>query len=143
MCLSCGADISPMCGRFARKEKDRQLAEALKVAFLSHLQPRYNIAPSQLIACVRSNSESKERECVELNWGLVPFWAKDLRKTKPMSKAMSETAAKKAYFRKPFKSQRLVILSVGFYEWDSKVATSKQPYYFRFKDKRMFCFAGL
>jgi len=61
-----------MCGRFTRKENMQQLAELLGLKLLPPLRPRYNIAPSQLVACVRTNPESKEREFTELKWGLVP-----------------------------------------------------------------------
>ena len=61
-----------MCGRFTRKEKDRHLAEALKIIFPTHLKPRYNIAPSQLIECVRSNPESKEPRMCGIKVGPRP-----------------------------------------------------------------------
>lgn len=44
--------LSLMCGRFTRKEKDRHLAEALKVVFNLNSTPSYNIPPSQMVACV-------------------------------------------------------------------------------------------
>ncbi len=131
-----------MCGRFTRKKKDRQLAEALNVVFPLHRPPRNNIAPSQLIACVRANPESQEREYTELKWGLVPSWAKDVSIGQKMINARSETVSEKPSFRKAFKQQRCVVLADGYYEW-KREGKAKQPYYIRFKDQRMFCFAGL
>ena len=131
-----------MCGRFTRKEKDRHLAEALKVAFPSDITPRYNIAPSQQVACVRSIPESKERECVELKWGLVPSWAKDVSIGNKMINARAETASEKPSFRKAFKHHRCVVLADGYYEWNRE-GKAKQPFYIQFKDQRMFAFAGL
>ena len=61
-----------MCGRFTRKENLQHLAEQPGLKALPQLEPRYNIAPSQLIAWVRTNPESEEREFTELKWGLVP-----------------------------------------------------------------------
>ena len=61
-----------MFGRFTRKENLQRLAEQLGLKVIPSLSPRYNIAPSQLVACVRTNPESKEREFTELKWGLVP-----------------------------------------------------------------------
>lgn len=95
-----------MCGRFTRKEKDRQLAEALNTVFPLESTLRYNIAPSQLIACVRSIPESQERECIDLKWGLVPSWAKDVSIGNKMINARSETVAEKPSFRKAFKQQQ-------------------------------------
>lgn len=66
-----------MCGRFTRKENFQQIADQLGLKALPSLPPRYNIAPSQLVACVRTNPKTREREFVELKWGLIPSWAKD------------------------------------------------------------------
>ena len=130
------------CGRFTRKENMQHLAELLGLKVLPPLPPRYNIAPSQLVACVRTNPESKERECVELKWGLVPSWAKDPSIGNKMINARAETVAEKPSFRKAFKQQRCLVLADGFYEWKREGKT-KQPYYIRFKDHRLFAFAGL
>lgn len=131
-----------MCGRFTRKENFQQLAEQLGLKVLPQLEPRYNIAPSQRVACVRTNPESIERECVELKWGLVPSWAKDAGIGNKLINARGETVADKPSFRKAFKQQRCLVLADGFYEWKREGKT-KQPYYIRFKDGRLFAFAGL
>ena len=55
----------------------QHLAELLGLPIPSLLASRYNIAPSQRVACVRTNPETTEREWVDLKWGLVPSWAKD------------------------------------------------------------------
>jgi len=131
-----------MCGRFTRKENFKQLAKILGLQNLPAFPPRYNIAPSQLIACIRANPESQENECVQLKWGLVPSWAKDSNIGQKMINARAETVAEKPTFRQAFKRQRCLILADGFYEWrrEGKV---KQPYYIHFSDNRTFAFAGL
>jgi putative SOS response-associated peptidase YedK len=131
-----------MCGRFTRKENFQHLAEQLGIKVLPPLSPRYNIAPSQLVACVRTNIESEQRECTELKWGLVPSWAKDPSIGNKLINARGETVAEKPAFRKAFKQQRCLVLADGFYEWKQDGKT-KQPYYVRFKDQRLFAFAGL
>jgi len=131
-----------MCGRFTRKETIQQLAEQLGLKILPPLSPRYNIAPSQLVACVRTSLETHQRECLELKWGLVPSWAKDPSIGNKLINARGETVAEKPAFRKAFKQQRCLILADGFYEWKREGKT-KQPYYIRFKDNRLFAFAGL
>lgn len=131
-----------MCGRFTQKENFQRIAEQLGLKGFPSLSPRYNIAPSQLVACVRANPESKERECVELKWGLVPSWAKDPGIGNTLINARAETVAEKPSFRKAFKQQRCLVLADGFYEW-KREGNRKQPYYIRFKDQRLFAFAGL
>ena len=131
-----------MCGRFTRKESFQHLAEELGLRALPSLSPRYNIAPSQLVACVRTNLESRQRECMELKWGLVPSWAKDPSIGHRLINARGETVAEKPAFRKAFKQQRCLVLADGYYEWKQE-GQSKQPYYIRFKDHRLFALAGL
>jgi len=131
-----------MCGRFTRKENMQHLAELLGLPIPPPLAPRYNIAPSQLVACVRGNRETGNYEFVELQWGLVPSWAKDPSIGHKLINARGETVAEKPSFRKAFKHQRCLVLADGFYEW-KREGKSKQPYYIRFKDHRLFAFAGL
>ena len=131
-----------MCGRFTRKESMQHLAELLGLPIPPPLPPRYHIAPSQLVACVRTNPETTEREWVELKWGLVPSWAKDPSIGNKLINARGETVAEKPSFRHAFKKQRCLMLADGFYEWKREGKT-KQPYYIRMKDHRLFAFAGL
>ena len=131
-----------MCGRFTRKENMQHLAELLGLKALPPLPPRYNIAPSQWVACVRTNPETRQRECKELQWGLVPSWAKDASIGNKLINARGETVAEKPAFRNALKHQRCLVLADGFYEW-KREGNTKQPYYIRFKDHRLFAFAGL
>lgn len=131
-----------MCGRFTRKESFKKLVEQLGLKVIPTLKPRYNIAPSQLVACVRINPKSNEQECVELKWGLVPSWAKNPSIGYKMINARAETIVEKPAFRRAFKQQRCLVLADGFYEWKRQGKT-KQPYYIRFKDQRLFALAGL
>ena len=131
-----------MCGRFTRKENFQQMAEILGLKALPPLSPRYNIAPSQLVACIRTNLETKDREWCTLQWGLVPSWAKDPSIGNKLINARGETVADKPSFRQAFKQQRCLVLADGFYEWKREGKT-KQPYYIRLKNGRPFAFAGL
>jgi putative SOS response-associated peptidase YedK len=131
-----------MCGRFTRKENVQHLAEQLGLTVIPPLRPRYNIAPSQLVACVRTNLETRRREWVDLQWGLVPSWARDPGIGNKLIQARGETVAEKPAFRRAFTHQRCLILADGFYEWKREGKT-KQPYYIRLTDHRPFAFAGL
>jgi len=131
-----------MCGRFTRTENMQHLAKLLGLPIPPPLASRYNIAPSQLVACVRTNSETTEREWVELQWGLVPSWAKEISIGLKLINARGETVAEKPSFRKAFTHRRCLVLADGFYEW-KREGTKKQPYYIRMKDHRPFAFAGL
>ena len=131
-----------MCGRYTLKTTPELVADQFHFEELSGLTPRYNIAPSQLVACVRKSSGSSTREGVMLRWGLIPSWAKDPVIGMKLTNARAESVAEKPSFRKSFRQRRCLVLADGFYEWQ-KEGRVKQPYYIRMKDDRPFAFAGL
>ncbi|HUY90813.1 MAG TPA: SOS response-associated peptidase [Pirellulales bacterium] len=137
-----------MCGRFTRandyfsdRARQQKFLQQLGLSEAPPLEPRYNIAPTQDIAAVRATADDG-RELVVLHWGLVPSWAKDTAIGNRMVNARAETIAEKPAFRSAFRRRRCLIPADGFYEWQAQGRT-KQPYLIRFKDRRLFCFAGL
>ncbi len=133
-----------MCGRYTLSDPGDLLRE-VAVENVSDpeqvLAPRYNIAPTQEAAVVRSDAEGR-RELALLRWGLVPFWAKEISIGSRMINARSETAAEKPSFRAAFKRRRCLILADGFYEW-RKIGKTKQPFHIHFARRRPFTMAGL
>ena len=63
-------------------------------------EPRYNIAPTQMIPVVLE--QSGERIIEALRWGLIPSWAKDESIGSKMINARAETLAEKPSFRDAF-----------------------------------------
>ncbi|ODA29246.1 SOS response-associated peptidase [Planctopirus hydrillae] len=132
-----------MCGRFTLRTELKLLAELYGFQPISlPWTPRYNIAPTQLVAAVRLSADASSRELEMLRWGLVPSWAKEIPKGRPMINARADTVAEKPTFRAAFKRRRCLILADGFYEWhqDGEI---KEPYYIRMRDERPFAMAGL
>lgn len=78
-----------------------------------------------------------------MRWGLVPFWARDVKISYDLINAMAETVAEKPAFRDAFKKRRCIIPADGFYEWQKLDARRKQPYAIVMKDRSVFGFAGL
>ena len=80
-----------MCGRFDRHSSLAEFAHAidgLHVAASEELPPSYNVAPSQRALVIRDTPEG--RVASALVWGLIPSWAKDSKKNRPIN-ARSET----------------------------------------------------
>jgi putative SOS response-associated peptidase YedK len=131
-----------MCGRFTLTLTGEQLALAfpwLNVA--TDLTPRYNIAPSQMVAAV-PNKDVRQLE--QFRWGLIPFWAKDPRIGNRMINARAETLAEKPSFRAPYRRRRCLVLADGFYEWQSRPGQRrKTPFHIRLASQEPFGFAGL
>jgi putative SOS response-associated peptidase YedK len=132
-----------MCGRFTNSAKLEQIKTEFKVGTKNPnlFQPRYNIAPTQMIDVVFE--PETERVLSQLKWGLVPSWAKDVEIGSRMINARAETITEKPSFREAFRQRRCVIPASGFYEWQKMERRAKQPYYFYLKDKEVFGFAGL
>lgn len=132
-----------MCGRFTQTapwEKVKKEFTA-KTPENDLFQPRYNIAPMQIVPVVR-DAESN-RVVSELKWGLVPSWSKDAEIGNRMINARAETLTEKPSFREAFAKRRCLIPTSGFYEWKKTDSGAKQPFYFYLKDKEVFGFAGL
>src|SRR5215470_10325551 len=130
-----------MCGRYTLNRSAKELLERFAVQqVLFPVAARYNIAPSQEVAVVLND---KDTRCLEqLKWGLIPFWVKDLKKTKPLINARAESLAEKPSFKQALARRRCLIPADGFYEWKSEAAT-RTPMYIQMRDHRLFAFAGL
>jgi putative SOS response-associated peptidase YedK len=132
-----------MCGRFTNNANPRQINTEFKIGTKNSniFQPRFNIAPSQMIDVVFE--PETERTLTQLKWGLVPSWSKDAPTSKGLINARAETITEKPSFREAFKKRRCIIPASGFYEWQKKGTGAKQPFYFYLKEKEVFGFAGL
>ena len=130
-----------MCGRFTLRTPTETIATLFGGLQLPPLKPRYNIAPTQMVSCVRADVD-RPFNYAELRWGLIPSWSKDLKIGARMINARGETVSEKPSFRSAFKKRRCLVLGDGFFEW-KKEADGKQPYFVTRVDEQPFCMAGL
>lgn len=130
-----------MCGRFSLLAPGELIADLFDLPEAPQLAPRYNIAPTQPVAAVRT-SRSGTRELTYFQWGLIPSWSKDPSIGSRMINARSETAAEKASFRSAMRYRRCLVPADGFYEWH-QLNGRKQPVRIHMKDERPFAIAGL
>lgn len=131
-----------MCGRFTRSGPVREVAKLFELAEPPpELAPRYNVAPSQVVAVVGLKPDGR-RGLAQLRWGLVPSWSQELNpKIKPIN-ARAETLLEKPTFRECFLGKRCIIPADGFYEW-AKDGKKRKPFHIRLKGGALFGFAGL
>jgi putative SOS response-associated peptidase YedK len=140
-----------MCRRYKLTVPFREIVPIYNLTNIPYgkfdnIPARYNIAPSQDIAVIRSDENdagTMMRTLDMLRWGLVPSWAKDLKMGHSLINAMGETVSAHASFREAFKRRRCIIPADGFYEWKKVDAETKQPYCFGMKGGELFGFAGL
>jgi putative SOS response-associated peptidase YedK len=130
-----------MCGRFAFYSPAEAAAALFEFEVSATTEPRYNIAPTQLVPAVRL-AQTGGREFTMLRWGLVPFWARDPSIGNRMINARAETLAEKPAYRSAYEKRRCLVLADGFYEW-RKDGAGKTPYFISLANGRPFAFAGV
>lgn len=136
-----------MCGRItlASKVSDlRDLIDFEEGTMPAELEARYNIAPTQPVLAFRHDKDHTRPVPAFFQWGLVPFWADDVKIGSRMINARSETVVEKPAFRAAFKYRRCIIPVDGFYEWHkSAESRTKTPYWIHRRDRKPFALAGL
>jgi putative SOS response-associated peptidase YedK len=131
-----------MCGRFVSASPPDELARYFGAELDDDLEPNFNVAPTNEVYAVRARDD--HRHLTALRWGLVPFWAKDLKIGSRMINARAETVAEKPAFRKAYQRHRCLIPADGFYEWAKlEGRKNKQPYFIHRTDGEPVVFAGL
>ncbi len=130
-----------MCGRFTLYVDSKKLNTVFHLTEnIFDYVPRFNIAPGQNIPVVTQGAGG--RVISYMKWGLVPYWAKDVKIGNRLINARAETIDEKPAFRTSFKHRRCLIPADGFYEW-KKVNGKKQPVYISLPDRSVFAFAGI
>ncbi len=128
-----------MCGRFTQTKSRKEVLEQLGGIELPPLfHGRYNIAPTQKIATLRT--DGRVAEC---RWGFD-----HPKSAAPIINARIETLAERPMFKDLLSAHRCLIPADGFYEWKGR-----QPYYFQLAGRGeasrsrttppLFAFAGL
>jgi putative SOS response-associated peptidase YedK len=92
------------------------------------------------VAAIRAGPAGPEG--VQLRWGLVPYWARDVAIGNRLINARAESLADRPAFRDAFHRRHCVVLASGFYEWRQE-AHGRTPYYVAPRDGRPLAFAGL
>ena len=132
-----------MCGRVVQKTplgEIRVLFETVNP--IPNAAPTFNGAPTDTLPVVRLDRDGR-RSLDLLRWGLVPWWAKDIKMGVRCINAMAETVASKPAFRDAFaRGQRCIVPVDAFYEW-KRIGASKQPYAIVGADGLPLALAGL
>jgi putative SOS response-associated peptidase YedK len=134
-----------MCGR-VRLSSD---VSEIKLVFglpperpVPNFAPSWNAAPTDPLPVVRWDARAGERGLEVMRWGLVPFWAKDIKVGFANINAKAEGIEGKPAFREAFQRRRCLVPVDNFYEW-KKTAAGKQPYAVALADGGLMALAGL
>ena len=134
-----------MCGR-ARLSSD---VSEIKLAFsipperpTPNVAPSWNVAPTDPLPIVHYDAKEGARSLEVMRWGLIPYWAKDIKIGFSTINARAEEVDIKPAFREAFQRRRCLVPVDNFYEW-AKTGTGKQPYAIALADRRLMALAGL
>lgn len=128
-----------MCGRFSLTVNEAELNERFHLAGGTEPYiPRYNCAPTQELAVITGTGNLKLNY---MRWGLVPYWAKDIKIGAKMINARAETILEKTSFRSAFSHRRCLVPATSFFEW--KKGEVKIPYVIKPAGGGVFSMAGI
>jgi putative SOS response-associated peptidase YedK len=134
-----------MCGR-ARLSSD---VSEIQVAFripaerpIPNFPPSWNVAPTDSLPVVRYDQKAGQRSLDLLRWGLIPYWAKDIKVGFANINAKAEGIETRPAFRDAFERRRCLVPVDNFYEW-KKTDAGKQPYAIALADRGIMALAGL
>ena len=109
-----------MCGRYSVVIDEAKLREQFTRDLFTPknaLAKNYNVAPTQRNPVITNKAPDQLQL---FRWGLVPFWAKDLKIGARMINARREGIEDKPSFRKAIRECRCLVLADSFYEWQRK-----------------------
>ena len=135
-----------MCGR-ARLSSD---VSEIKLAFsipperpAPNIAPSWNVAPTDPLPIVHYDAKEGTRSLEVMRWGLIPYWAKDIKIGFSTINAMAETVDTKPVCREAFQRRRCIVPVDNFYEWKKLGPKEKQPYAIALADRSLMALAGL
>jgi SOS response associated peptidase (SRAP) len=82
-----------------------------------NIAPSWNVAPTDPLPVVHYDRRAGERSLDVMRWGLVPYWAKDIKVGFANINAKAEGIEGKPAFREAFQRWRCLVPVDNFYEW--------------------------
>jgi putative SOS response-associated peptidase YedK len=135
-----------VCGRYTNTAGVEELNDRFSVPIAGEAGTRrFNIAPTEEVLAIVSPRGRPEAR--RLRWGLVPWWAKDLKSASRMINARVETVASRPAYREliPKSSRRALQVADGYFEWlkPERRGEPRQPFFFQVDGGIPFVFAAL
>jgi putative SOS response-associated peptidase YedK len=135
-----------MCGRVKLEGDFSQLKTTFHIPDdypAPSYAPSWNVVPTDSLPIVRYNDKTGSRALDLMRWGLVPYWAKDIKVSFANINAMAETVDTKPAFKTAFAKRRCLVPIEAFYEWKKLGPKEKQPYAIALAGGGFMALAGL
>jgi putative SOS response-associated peptidase YedK len=129
-----------MCGRYSLNKSKIELEERFQAEMLADFKPRFNIAPTQLVPVITSDSP---KGFSFFYWGITPDFGQNKPVAQKLINARSETINEKISFKGSFQRRRCLIPADGFFEWKKLGKKTKIPYRFTLREEEIFSYAGI
>jgi putative SOS response-associated peptidase YedK len=130
-----------MCGRAKLPDDVSEIKLDLKIDWdeIADYRPNWNAAPTSKLPVVVSSGGM--RKLTLMRWGLVPFWAKDIKIGSSTFNARADGIDTRPAFRAAWKEgRRCLVIADGYYEWRD---ADKQPFAVALGNRGPMTFAGL
>jgi len=79
--------------------------------------PSWNVAPTDSLPIVRYDRKAEQRSLDLLRWGLIPYWAKDIKVGFANINAKAEGIETRPAFRQALERRRCLVPVDNFFEW--------------------------
>jgi putative SOS response-associated peptidase YedK len=132
-----------MCGRFVQAQDPSDYADffSARVSLTESLDRSWNVAPTDQVYAVAEHDG--DRLLGTFRWGLIPWFAKEIKVGARHINARAETVETTAAFKRSFENRRCIVPADGFYEWEKKPDASKLPHFIHSADGGPLALAGL
>lgn len=130
-----------MCTRYVFTDPAEAIRDLFRItAPLPNWPPSYNVAPTHIMPVIRPIDGG--REIAMMQWGLIPFFSKEGKRSITTFNARAEELRSKPIYRESFKTRRCVVPVTGYIEFTGAKA-NKTAHLFTRKDGKPIALAGL
>ena len=129
-----------MCGRHFLDTYFDDLEAYFDLVNNVQFESRYNISPQANVLTIFRGEGNFE--LAEMQWGMIPDWAKPDQFKRPIINARSETIWEKPSFRNLIHNNRCIIPVSGFFEWQRHGST-KLPHVIRINNEPIMLLGGI
>lgn len=126
-----------MCGRYTIRNPQIVFDEFSITGEQPKLEPRFNVAPTQLVPVVRTLAPGAPRRLDLVRWGLRP------RRSGPPVIMVRLDSLERGAFGSSFDGRRCILAADGFYEWEELGPKRKMAHHVRRTDNGVLAIAGI
>ncbi len=101
-----------MCGRYEIVDGKRIFVRFKVANKAPEMLPNLDVRPTQQVPAILP-----DHQLTLMKWGLVPSWARDEAIGTKMINARAEGIEEKPSFKRPLRSQRVLLPASAFFEW--------------------------